>query len=102
MHARLERTRGWLGACGRARPANGNRTPQAGVTVARVVVDVMLKPEILDPQGQAVANALPNLGIEGVCDDPDSQEMASETDVAALVDAVDTAQSEKAGRTAGK
>jgi phosphoribosylformylglycinamidine synthase subunit PurS len=34
--------------------------------VARVVVDVMLKPEILDPQGQAVANALPNLGIEGV------------------------------------
>jgi phosphoribosylformylglycinamidine synthase len=26
----------------------------------------MLKPEILDPQGQAVANALPNLGIEGV------------------------------------
>jgi len=34
--------------------------------VARVVVDVMLKPEILDPQGQAVANALPSLGIEGV------------------------------------
>jgi phosphoribosylformylglycinamidine synthase len=26
----------------------------------------MLKPEILDPQGQAVANALPGLGIEGV------------------------------------
>jgi phosphoribosylformylglycinamidine synthase PurS subunit len=34
--------------------------------VARVVVDVMLKPEILDPQGQAVANALPSLGIDGV------------------------------------
>jgi phosphoribosylformylglycinamidine synthase PurS subunit len=34
--------------------------------VARVVVDVMLKPEILDPQGQAVANALPRLGITGV------------------------------------
>ena len=34
--------------------------------MSRVVVDVMLKPEILDPQGQAVANALPNLGIEGV------------------------------------
>jgi len=31
--------------------------------VARVVVDVMLKPEILDPQGQAVANALPHLGF---------------------------------------
>ena len=34
--------------------------------MARVVVEVMLKPEILDPQGQAVANALPRLGIEGV------------------------------------
>ncbi|MFC7546394.1 phosphoribosylformylglycinamidine synthase subunit PurS [Plantactinospora sp. GCM10030261] len=32
----------------------------------RVVVDVMLKPEILDPQGQAVANALPTMGISGV------------------------------------
>ena len=34
--------------------------------MARVVVDVMLKPEILDPQGQAVANALPRLGVAGV------------------------------------
>ena len=34
--------------------------------MARVVVDVMLKPEILDPQGQAVANALPRLGVSGV------------------------------------
>jgi phosphoribosylformylglycinamidine synthase PurS subunit len=34
--------------------------------VARVVVDVMVKPEILDPQGQAVANALPRLGVTGV------------------------------------
>lgn len=33
------------------------------MTVHRVVVDVMLKPEILDPQGQAVANALPSLGF---------------------------------------
>ena len=33
--------------------------------MARVVVDVMLKPEILDPQGQAVARALPSLGVEG-------------------------------------
>jgi phosphoribosylformylglycinamidine synthase len=33
--------------------------------VARVVVDVMLKPEILDPQGQAVVRALPGLGIDG-------------------------------------
>ena len=34
--------------------------------MARVVVDVMPKPEILDPQGQAVANALPRLGFTGV------------------------------------
>ena len=34
--------------------------------MARVVVDVMLKPEILDPQGQAVASALPRLGVAGV------------------------------------
>jgi phosphoribosylformylglycinamidine synthase len=34
--------------------------------VARVVVDVMLKPEILDPQGSAVAAALPKLGYSGI------------------------------------
>jgi phosphoribosylformylglycinamidine synthase len=34
--------------------------------MARVVVDVMLKPEILDPQGAAVLAALPRLGISGV------------------------------------
>ncbi|MBU4336914.1 phosphoribosylformylglycinamidine synthase subunit PurS [Cellulomonas citrea] len=33
--------------------------------MGRVVVDVMPKPEILDPQGKAVARALPRLGIEG-------------------------------------
>ena len=31
----------------------------------RIVVDVMPKPEILDPQGKAVANALPRLGFHG-------------------------------------
>ncbi|RZQ65278.1 phosphoribosylformylglycinamidine synthase subunit PurS [Amycolatopsis suaedae] len=36
--------------------------------MARVVVDVMPKPEILDPQGQAVAGALPRLGFQGVTD----------------------------------
>jgi phosphoribosylformylglycinamidine synthase len=30
------------------------------------VVDVMLKPEILDPQGQAVLSALPRLGVSGI------------------------------------
>jgi phosphoribosylformylglycinamidine synthase PurS subunit len=32
----------------------------------RVAVDVMLKREILDPQGQAVERALPALGFSGV------------------------------------
>lgn len=31
--------------------------------MAKIVVDVMLKPEILDPQGQAVGAALPRLGF---------------------------------------
>jgi phosphoribosylformylglycinamidine synthase len=34
--------------------------------MARFAVDVMPKPEILDPQGQAVAGALPRLGFAGV------------------------------------
>ncbi|ODU01032.1 MAG: phosphoribosylformylglycinamidine synthase subunit PurS [Pseudonocardia sp. SCN 72-86] len=36
--------------------------------MARVVVDVMPKPEILDPQGQAVTRALTRIGIDGVAD----------------------------------
>lgn len=36
--------------------------------MARVVVDVMPKAEILDPQGQAIAGALGRLGISGVSD----------------------------------
>ncbi|MCX0269791.1 phosphoribosylformylglycinamidine synthase subunit PurS [Nocardia sp. NPDC004568] len=36
--------------------------------MARVVVEVMPKAEILDPQGQAIAGALPRLGFEGVTD----------------------------------
>ncbi|MBE7189658.1 phosphoribosylformylglycinamidine synthase subunit PurS [Jatrophihabitans endophyticus] len=36
--------------------------------MARVVVDVVLKPEILDPQGQAIVGALGRLGISGVRD----------------------------------
>ncbi|MHB8451289.1 MAG: phosphoribosylformylglycinamidine synthase subunit PurS [Mycobacteriales bacterium] len=34
--------------------------------MGQVVVDVMLKPEILDPQGQAILGALPTLGVAGV------------------------------------
>ena len=34
----------------------------------RVIVDVLPKPEILDPQGQAVARAMDRLGVAGVAD----------------------------------
>ncbi|MCL3817435.1 phosphoribosylformylglycinamidine synthase subunit PurS [Aeromicrobium wangtongii] len=34
----------------------------------RIVVDVMPKPEILDPQGKAVHGALPRLGFHAVTD----------------------------------
>ncbi|MRJ75314.1 phosphoribosylformylglycinamidine synthase subunit PurS [Aeromicrobium sp. SMF47] len=36
--------------------------------MARVIVDVMPKPEILDPQGKAVHGALPRLGFNAVTD----------------------------------
>ncbi len=34
--------------------------------MAKVVVDVVLKPEILDPQGQAIGGAIGRLGVEGI------------------------------------
>lgn len=34
--------------------------------MARVIVDVMPKPEILDPQGKAVTGALGRLGFSGL------------------------------------
>lgn len=36
--------------------------------VPRVIVDVLPKAEILDPQGQAVARAMDRLGVVGVQD----------------------------------
>jgi len=36
--------------------------------VARIVVEVMPKAEILDPQGQAIAGALSRLGFRGISD----------------------------------
>jgi len=38
------------------------------IAVARVVVHVMPKAEILDPQGQAIVGALGRLGFGGVSD----------------------------------
>lgn len=55
---------------------------------ARVVVDVMPKPEILDPQGQAILAALPRLGVTGVRGVRQGKrfelELAGEVDQAAL------------------
>ncbi|SEG73427.1 phosphoribosylformylglycinamidine synthase [Thermomonospora echinospora] len=56
--------------------------------MARVVVDVMLKPEILDPQGQAIARKLPQMGFEGVTEVRQGKrfelELAGPADEAAL------------------
>jgi phosphoribosylformylglycinamidine synthase len=48
--------------------------------VARVVVDVMLKPEILDPQGRAVQGALGRLGLTGVNDVRQGKQFIIEVD----------------------
>ena len=48
--------------------------------MARVVVDVMLKPEILDPQGRAVQGALGRLGLSGVTDVRQGKQFVIELD----------------------
>ena len=48
--------------------------------MARVVVDVMLKPEILDPQGRAVQGALGRLGVVGVTDVRQGKQFVIEID----------------------
>lgn len=58
--------------------------------MARVVVDVMPKPEILDPQGQAVTGALPRLGFSGVNDVRQGKHFELDVD-----DSVDDATLEK-------
>jgi phosphoribosylformylglycinamidine synthase PurS subunit len=50
------------------------------VPVARVIVDVMLKPEILDPQGRAVQGALGRLGLSGVTDVRQGKQFVIELD----------------------
>ena len=59
----------------------------------RVHIDVMLRDEILDPQGQAVQRALPGLGFHGVTDVRIGKHIVLEMDgdeaeVAALVEAM--------------
>lgn len=36
--------------------------------MARIAIDVLLKRELLDPQGRATERALPGLGFDGVSD----------------------------------
>ena len=48
--------------------------------MARVVVNVMPKAEILDPQGQAVLRALGRIGVEGVTDVRQGKRFAIEVD----------------------
>jgi phosphoribosylformylglycinamidine synthase len=54
----------------------------------------MPKPEILDPQGQAVANALPRLGFEGITSVRQGKHFELEVD-----DSVDDATLEKIAET---
>ncbi|MDO7867909.1 phosphoribosylformylglycinamidine synthase subunit PurS [Nocardioides jiangxiensis] len=64
--------------------------------MARVVVDVMLKPEILDPQGKAVHGALPRLGFSGVTDVRQGKRFELEVETA---DEATLAQVEKMAET---
>jgi phosphoribosylformylglycinamidine synthase subunit PurS len=57
--------------------------------LTRVVVDVLLKPEILDPQGQAILGALPALGISGVRSVRQGKHFEVELDGAADSEALD-------------
>ena len=60
--------------------------------MAKVVVDVMLKPEILDPQGQAIQRALPSLGFDSVTSVRQGKhfevEIADGEDATAVVDKI--------------
>lgn len=63
--------------------------------MARVIVDVMPKPEILDPQGKAVHGALPRLGFDVVSDVRQGKRFEL------LVDAADEATLAQVHRIAG-
>lgn len=65
--------------------------------MARVVVNVMLKPEILDPQGRAVQGALGRLGLDGVTDVRQGKQFVIDLD-----GEIDPARSEKLQQLAGE
>ncbi len=56
--------------------------------MARVIVDVMPKPEILDPQGKAVHGAFQRLGFEGVTSVRQGKRFEIELDGEATAEAV--------------
>ena len=58
--------------------------------MARVVIDVVLKPEILDPQGQAILGALGRLGITGVASVRQGKHFELEVDDGVNDDAIAT------------
>jgi phosphoribosylformylglycinamidine synthase PurS subunit len=65
--------------------------------VPRVVVDVMLKPEILDPQGKAVLRALGRLGYSRVTNVRQGKRF--ELDVDGALDDATLAEIEQAAET---
>ena len=85
-------------SCPRRLPALARPARPAGATlppVARVVVEVMLKPEIHDPQGEAIASACHRLGFgqvvgvrQGKRFEVELSEPADETAVAVLSQAL--------------
>ena len=62
--------------------------------MARVVVNVMPKAEILDPQGQAVLRALGRIGVSGVADVRQGKRFEIEVD-----DSVSDAELERVAQT---
>ena len=62
--------------------------------MARVVVNVMPKAEILDPQGQAVLRALSRIGVSGVADVRQGKRFEIEVD-----DSVSDAELERVAQT---
>ena len=65
--------------------------------MGRIVVEVMPKPEILDPQGKAVAGALPRLGLDGFTSVRQGKRF--ELEVEGTVDDAALAQARKAAET---
>ena len=59
--------------------------------MGRIVVEVMPKPEILDPQGRAVAAALPRLGLEGFADVRQGKRFELEVDGEVTAEALEAA-----------